>query len=155
MMKLEKFLVFSQTTVINIGVVLGFSTFYYSLKHKSFINSEWLLFYSKFMALVFLLAYPIGLSFYVFDENFVPISITDYARLCLAISNWIFCLIMYPTQASNSSSTCKIYNQVIALYFRYVSLYGSDDDYVKDLRISFMMKSVMRSFLLLFWLHSH
>jgi len=150
---LEKLLLLVQTTILNIGLVLGFNTFYYSRKHKfKFIYSKWLYIYCKFMALVFLVAYPFGLSFYFYEDDFNPIGVTDYARVSLNVANWLLCFAIYLNQASNSSSVCAIYNQVIALYHRYVVACRSerDEKFVNDLRLKFMRKCVLRSLILLF-----
>ena len=149
---LEKLLLLFQTTIINIGLVLGFNTYYYSRKHKSFIHNKWLYIYCKFMALVFLLAYPFGLFLYFYDKDFLQIGVTGYTRIIVSVSNWLLCFAIYLNQPSNSSSVCAIYNQAIVLYHRYIIPFRSEEGekFVNDLKLKLMKKCVLRSFILLF-----
>lgn len=137
-----------QTAIINFGLVLGFNTFYYSVKHKSFINSKWLYFHCKFMAFVFLIAYPLGLLFHFYEDNFTPVGITDYARISLSIANWLLCFAIYLNQVSNSSSICSIYNQAIGLNQCFMDMFKDDQNVINDLKFKFIKTCSTRSFIL-------
>lgn len=128
----------------NIGMILGFSTFYYHKRHKSFINSKSLLIYSKLLAMAFFIIYPITIR-KSFGDNFVPRTVTDYARVALSISYWLIGFVIYLNQTSNSTTICEIYNRALTLYRRYDidSLINSSSDH------SILSKCAFRAFVLL------
>jgi hypothetical protein len=102
----------------NIGMLLGFSTFYYQKRSKSFINSKALLIHGKFMALAFFVIYPNAIR-KTLGDNFLPRTVTDYARVALSISFWLIGFVIYLNQTSNSTTICEIYNRALTLYRRY------------------------------------
>lgn len=143
--KREKLLLFALTALINIGTVLGLNTFYFSRRHKSFINGKWLRLYGKILALAFVVLYPIAMISRDY-KHFTPIGVTDFARISLSISSWLLCSLIYLYQTSNSSKICEIYNRTISLYERYVTM--SARDHGDTLKLRLMLKCVLRSSIL-------
>lgn len=102
--------------VFSVATVFGLNTFYYSEKHKSFVDSKFLSRYSKFMGLTFFVFYPLSVLTILVDFSFESIGITDLARNFVYIGTWILCNLIFYNQTSYANASCNLYNQAGALY---------------------------------------
>jgi hypothetical protein len=110
-----------------LGMILGFSTFYYHKQRKSFVNSKLLQIYSKAMAFAFMVLYPLSLYRSFIKQGFLMRTVTDYARLLLVIVYWILTFLIYLNQTSHSTIICELYNRALTLYRCYEDMYGSEN----------------------------
>src|SRR5690349_18947135 len=117
----ERFLSVSLQAIFllfNIGTVFGLTTFYYSEKHKSFVDSKSLTRYCKFMALGFFVLYPtaIILLFGELTEMMTETGITAVARRFVYFNNWLLGTIILLNQSSYSVESCRLYNRAGASF---------------------------------------
>jgi hypothetical protein len=147
--RLEKVFLQLLAAVVTVGIIFGFNTFFYSKRHKTFINSKCLYFYCKFMAIVFFLVYPVALVSQGY-KNFIPKGVSDYLHFSVFVSNWLLCTIIYLNQATNSAAICAAYNRAKDVYHRFDVVTGCDAKLKSDLRYSAVSRCVIRSTVLLF-----
>lgn len=110
-------LLHTSSFLFNLGTALGLTTFYYSKRHKSFVDSKFLHRYSKLMALAFFFTYPLAVGWLIPGIYSEKTSITDLIRNSAFIGNWVICTILILTnQTAHSSKCCNLYNQAVTLY---------------------------------------
>lgn len=114
--QLQSVLLHIVSILFNVGTVFGLTTFYYNEKHKSFIDSKFLIRYSKFVGLAFFVLYPLSVVIHLIDHNAKTVGVTDLARNSVFIGTWLLCSLIIFNQTSNSTASCSLYNQAGALY---------------------------------------
>jgi 7tm Chemosensory receptor len=96
------------------ATVFGLTTFHYSKRHKSFVDSGFLNRYCKFMGLSFFVMYPF--SFLSFVVDIQTGGVTELAKNSVFVGSWLLCTLIFANQTSYASETCELYNRAAALY---------------------------------------
>lgn len=130
--------------VFNVGTVFGLTTFYYSEKHKSFIDSKFLIRYCKFMGYAFFVLYPLSVLTLMVEVNEKSNGITDQARNSIFIGNWLLCSLILFYQMSHSIVSCSLYNQAGAVYIDIArnQFKSSHDD---DIKLNLSVKCALKT----------
>lgn len=145
---LQRLLLQTIFLVYNIGTVFGLTTFYYSQKHKSFVDSELLNRYSKFMCFTFFCLYPI--SVLAIQDFHSSSGVTDQVRNGVFVATWLICSLILVSQASHAERNCNLYNRAGALFVDITNnqseSFRSDDNFKLNLSAKCVLKTCLLAF---------
>lgn len=102
--------------IFNIGTVFGLTTFYYSGKHKLFFESKFLRRYSKFIAITFIIFYPMSVLKLLINFDDEKSGVTDFARNSVFVGNWLMCTLIYMNHVTSPSIYSNLYNRANAIF---------------------------------------
>lgn len=143
---LQNIFVHSIYLIFNIATVFGLTTFYYSGKHKAFVESKFLTRYCKFMGFAFIVLYPVSLFTLIVNPESEPrIGVTDIVRNSIFVGNWLLCSLIFLNQTSYSTASCQLYNQAGAFFVEIVEnqCETSPDDI--SFELNFSAKCVLKT----------
>ena len=132
--------------LFNVEAFFVLSTFYYSERHKSFVVSEFLKGYCKFMAFAFFVVYPKAvytISLNSTTEFTLNPGTEGYARISVVLANWAMCTVILANQTSTS---VNLYNQASSVYVDITRNQCETLENVDiDLKLSFSAKCVFKT----------
>jgi hypothetical protein len=112
--------------VHGVATVFGLTTFHYSQRHKSFVDSGFLNRYCKFMGLSFFVMYPFSVFSFAVDIHQTS-GVTELAKNSVFLGSWLLCTLIFANQTSYASETCELYNRAAALYFDITNNQANDN----------------------------
>jgi hypothetical protein len=130
----------------NSASVFGLSTFFFSNKCKSFVESKILNFYSGLLGFSFFVLYLRGIL--AFDGCIYEISY-ERAKCFVFVWNLLLSSSFFVLEVKNSSQACRIYNRGIVLSSKISNGHHQDEK-----KFKFLMKCSLRNSILLIGLLS-
>lgn len=150
--RLQQVLLQTIFLLFNVGTVFGLATFYYSEKHKSFVDSKRFNRYCKFIAIGFFVLYPTAVVCILAEFNIEDDEkgITVLIRRSVFLGNWLLCFLILTNYNLSSVESCKLHNKTKALFNDMISTQCQNSDKNIDLRLNFSGKCVFKTCLLAF-----
>ena len=140
--KFQNFLLLVLVLYANVTTLLGLTPFYYSRKHRMFVEHIWLSFYCLIMSWIFFIFYPVSFLYLLPNFQTDYTSVTDYAKNSTYIFNFVFCTIIYFLQLKSASKCKDVLNRAIMIF---QEIAATQNDEHLSFNVKILLKCVLRT----------